>query len=145
MDVVLQNGGHLGSNLGVVELTVALRKVFGPEENNKILFDVGHQAYVYKILTDREKEFKTIRMYKGIGPFLDPKESKEDHFISGHAGSALSAGCGMAVGDKDSRVIVVVGDASIANGHSLEALNNMAKIKNIIVVLNDNEDRKSVV
>lgn len=139
VDVVLQNGGHLGSNLGVVELTVALRKVFGPEENNKILFDVGHQAYVYKILTDREKEFKTIRMYKGIGPFLDPKESKEDHFISGHAGSALSAGCGMAVGDKDSRVIVVVGDASIANGHSLEALNNMAKIKNIIVVLNDNE------
>ena len=139
IEVVLQNGGHLASNLGVVELTVALKKVFPTQENNKILFDVGHQAYVYKILTGREEKFKTIRTYGGIGPFLDPKESKEDYFISGHAGSALSAGSGIAKAEPATRVIVVVGDASIANGHSLEALNNMENLKNMVVVLNDNE------
>lgn len=138
IDVILRNGGHLASNLGVVELTVALKKVFNSPEN-KILFDVGHQAYVYKILTGREKEFETIRTYKGIGPFLDPKESKEDYFISGHAGSALSAGCGIACAEPQTRVIVVVGDASIANGHSLEALNNMGNLKNMVVILNDND------
>ncbi len=139
IDVVLKNGGHLASNLGVVELTVALKKIFTSNEKNKILFDVGHQAYVYKILTGREKEFSTLRTYKGLGPFLDPKESKEDYFISGHAGSALSAGCGIAYAEPDTRVIVVVGDASIANGHSLEALNNMGNLKNMIVILNDND------
>ena len=139
IDVVLKNGGHLASNLGVVELTVALKKVFNTPEKNKILFDVGHQSYVYKILTGREKEFSTLRTYKGIGPFLDPKESKEDYFISGHAGSALSAGCGIAYAEPNTRVIVVVGDASIANGHSLEALNNMGNLKNMIVILNDND------
>ncbi len=139
IDVVLKNGGHLASNLGVVELTVALKKVFNSDEKNKILFDVGHQAYVYKILTGREEKFGTLRTYKGIGPFLDPKESSEDYFISGHAGSALSAGCGIAFAEPDTRVIVVVGDASIANGHSLEALNNMGNLKNMIVILNDND------
>lgn len=138
IDVVLKNGGHLASNLGVVELTVALKKIFNTE-NDKILFDVGHQAYVYKILTDREDRFDTLRMYKGLAPFLDPKESNKDYFISGHAGSALSAGCGIAFANPTKRVIVVVGDASISNGHSLEALNNMGDIKNIIVVLNDND------
>ena len=138
IDVVLKNGGHLASNLGVVELTVALKKIFN-SENDKILFDVGHQAYVYKILTGRDENFSTIRTYKGIGPFLDPKESSADWFISGHAGSALSAGCGIAFAEPDTRVIVVVGDASIANGHSLEALNNMGNLKNVIVVLNDND------
>ena len=103
------------------------------------MFDVGHQAYVYKILTGRDKEFSTIRTYKGIGPFLDPKESKADHFITGHAGSALSAGCGIAFAEPENRIIVVVGDASIANGHSLEALNNMGNLKNMVVVLNDND------
>ena len=139
IDVVLKNGGHLASNLGVVELTVALKKIFNSDEKNKILFDVGHQAYVYKILTGREEKFGTLRTYKGIGPFLDPKESSEDYFISGHAGSALSAGCGIAFAEPDTRVIVVVGDASIANGHSLEALNNMGNLKNMIVILNDND------
>ena len=138
IDVILKNGGHLASNLGVVELTVALKKVFS-SESDKILFDVGHQAYVYKILTGRDKEFSTIRTYKGIGPFLDPKESKADHFITGHAGSALSAGCGIAFAEPENRIIVVVGDASIANGHSLEALNNMGNLKNMVVVLNDND------
>lgn len=139
IEVVLENGGHLASNLGVVELTVALKKVFSLKEKNKILFDVGHQSYVYKILTGRAESFKTLRIYKGIGPFLDPKESKEDHFISGHAGSALSAGSGIAFAEPETRVIVVVGDASIANGHSLEALNNMSELKNMVVILNDNE------
>ena len=139
IEVVLKNGGHLASNLGVVELTVALKKVFNSEKGNKILFDVGHQAYVYKILTGREKNFSTLRTYKGLGPFLDPKESDQDYFISGHAGSALSAGCGIAYAEPNTRVIVVVGDASIANGHSLEALNNMGNLKNMIVILNDND------
>lgn len=138
IDVILKNGGHLASNLGVVELTVALKKIFN-SSNDKILFDVGHQAYVYKILTGREDKFSTIRTYKGLGPFLDPKESKEDYFITGHAGSALSAGCGIALAEPESKVIVVIGDASIANGHSLEALNNMGTLKNMIVVLNDND------
>ncbi len=138
IDVVLKNGGHLASNLGVVELTVALKKIFN-NADDKILFDVGHQSYVYKILTGREKEFSTIRTFNGIGPFQDPKESSADHFITGHAGSALSAGCGIAFAQPDTRVIVVIGDASIANGHSLEALNNMGNLKNMIVVLNDND------
>ena len=138
IDVVLKNGGHLASNLGIVELTVALRKVFD-DKNTKILFDVGHQSYVYKILTDREDRFDTLRTFGGIGPFCDPKESPYDNFISGHAGSALSAGVGLAVGNPKDKIIVVVGDASIANGHSLEALNNMVNIKNMVVILNDNE------
>lgn len=138
IDVVLKNGGHLASNLGVVELTVALRKAF-KDEDTDVLFDVGHQSYVYKILTDREDRFETLRTLDGIGPFCDPKESSYDHFISGHAGSALSAGVGLAVGNPEKRVVVIVGDASIANGHSLEALNNMENIKNIVVILNDNE------
>ncbi len=138
INVVLKNGGHLASNLGVVELTVALKKVFN-SESDKFLFDVGHQSYVYKLLTGREENFHTLRTRKGIGPFLDPKESPYDNFISGHAGSALSAGVGLAVGNPKDRIIIVVGDASIANGHSLEALNNMINVENIIVVLNDNE------
>ena len=138
IDVVLKNGGHLASNLGIVELTVALRKVFD-DKDTKILFDVGHQSYVYKILTDRGERFDTLRTFGGIGPFCDPKESPYDNFISGHAGSALSAGAGLAIGNPKDKIIVVVGDASIANGHSLEALNNMVNIKNIVVILNDNE------
>ncbi|MGB0405569.1 MAG: 1-deoxy-D-xylulose-5-phosphate synthase N-terminal domain-containing protein, partial [Fusobacterium sp.] len=138
IDVVLKNGGHLASNLGVVELTVALDRVFNFKEN-KILFDVGHQAYVYKLLTDRKNNFNTLRKLDGVGPFLDPEESEYDNFISGHAGSALSAACGMAVAYPNEKIIVVVGDASIANGHSLEALNNMINLKNMIVVLNDND------
>lgn len=138
IDVVLKNGGHLASNLGVVELTVALKKVFN-EKNVKFLFDVGHQSYVYKILTDRGDKFDSLRTLGGIGPFTDPKESPYDFFISGHAGNALSAGIGLAVGNPEDKIIVMIGDASIGNGHSLEALNNMVDIKNIIVVLNDNE------
>lgn len=137
--VVSRNGGHLAPNLGVVELTLALHKVFD-SPHDKMVYDVGHQSYVHKLLTGRWEEFSTLRKLNGIGPFMDPSESKHDPFITGHAGSGLSAACGLAVGNSDSKVIAIVGDASISNGHSLEALNNAGgKIKNLIVVLNDNE------
>lgn len=139
IDVVSSNGGHLAPNLGVVELTLALHKVFDSPKD-KILFDVGHQSYVHKLLTGREEKFHTLRKLDGIGPFMDPGESEHDPFITGHAGSALSAACGLAVGNEKNKVISIVGDASISNGHSLEALNNIGgKVKNLIVVLNDNE------
>ena len=139
IETVSKNGGHIGPNLGVVELTLAIHNIFD-SPRDKILFDVGHQSYVHKILTGREEKFSTIRQRYGIGPFTDREESSHDHFISGHAGSALSAGFGIAVADKENKVIVVIGDASIANGHSLEALNNMGgRCENLIVILNDNE------
>ncbi|MGL5950788.1 MAG: 1-deoxy-D-xylulose-5-phosphate synthase N-terminal domain-containing protein, partial [Cetobacterium sp.] len=140
IETVSRNGGHLGPNLGVVELTMALHRVFNSPED-KILFDVGHQSYVHKILTGRVDKFYTLRQKGGVGPFTDPGESMHDPFISGHAGTALSAGAGIAIANPDKKVIVVIGDASIANGHSLEALNHIggARIKNLIVILNDNE------
>lgn len=139
IQTVSQNGGHLASNLGVVELTLALHHVFDFSKD-KLLFDVGHQSYVYKLLTDREQSFYTLRTRGGVGPFSDPSESSWDHFISGHAGTALAAAVGMAKAYPDKKIIVVVGDASIANGHSMEALNYIGgeKIKNILVILNDN-------
>lgn len=139
IDVTSKNGGHLAPNLGVVELTLALHEVFDFKKD-KILFDVGHQSYVHKILTGRKEKFNTLRKRNGISPFCDPEESEFDSFIAGHAGSALSAGAGMAKAYPNKKVIVVVGDASIANGHSLEALNNIgSNLKNLIVILNDNE------
>lgn len=136
---VSKNGGHLAPNLGIVELTMAIHRVFNSPED-KIIFDVGHQSYVHKILTDREDRFSTIRKRNGLSPFSDPEESIHDQFISGHAGTALSAACGIAK-TTESKVIVVIGDASICNGHSMEALNNMNReeSKNIIVILNNNE------
>ena len=140
IDTVSKNGGHLSSNLGIVELTLCLHKSFDFSKD-RLLFDVGHQGYVHKILTGREKEFSTLRKRGGIGPFMDPHESSYDPFISGHAGTALSAGAGIAMGAPDKKVVIVVGDASISNGHSLEALNNIGgnKLKNVIVILNDND------
>lgn len=139
IDVVSKNGGHLAPNLGVVELTLALHKVFDSPKD-KILFDVGHQSYVHKIVTGRDKEFSTLRTRGGVGPFLNPEESEHDAFISGHAGSGLSAASGIAAANPDSKVIVVVGDASIANGTSLEALNDIGgRFRNLIILLNDNE------
>jgi len=136
---VSKNGGHIGPNLGVVELTLAIHNIFNSPKD-KILFDVGHQSYVHKLLTGRMENFFTLRQRHGIGPFTDRAESPHDHFISGHAGSALSAGFGIATADEGNKVIVVIGDASIANGNSLEALNNMdGRCENLIVILNDNE------
>ncbi|WP_298066542.1 1-deoxy-D-xylulose-5-phosphate synthase [uncultured Cetobacterium sp.] len=139
VEITSKNGGHLAPNLGVVELTQSIVEVFDIPKD-KLLFDVGHQSYVYKLLTGRKEKFKTLRTKGGIGPFSDPKESNFDFFIAGHAGSALSAGAGIAKANPENKVIVVIGDASIANGHSLEALNNIGEnLKNLIVILNDNE------
>jgi 1-deoxy-D-xylulose-5-phosphate synthase len=140
IDVTSKNGGHLGPNLGVVELTVCLNEVFNFKEDI-LLFDVGHQAYVYKILTDRGDKIETLRKRHGLSPFQDPSESSYDHFISGHAGTALPAAVGFAMANPDKKVIVIVGDASVSNGHSLEALNYIGskKLENLIIIINDNE------
>ena len=140
IDVVSKNGGHLGPNLGVVELTIAMHKVF-ESPKDKILFDVGHQSYVHKILTGRADKFSTIRKKGGLGPFTSRDESIHDHFVSGHAGNALSAALGFATGEPQNEILAVIGDASLGNGVSLEALNNIgaSKVKNLIVVFNDNE------
>jgi 1-deoxy-D-xylulose-5-phosphate synthase len=138
-----KTGGHLGPNLGVVELTLALHTVFNTPED-KLLFDVSHQAYIHKILTGRRERFETIRQPGGLNGFMLRTESVHDCFGAGHAGTALSAALGMAVardlaGGKES-VIAVAGDAAFTNGITFEAINNIAEhTKRMIVVLNDNE------
>lgn len=138
-----QTGGHLGPNLGVVELTLALHTVF-ETPSDRILFDVSHQAYIHKILTGRLDRFATIRQPGGLNGFMLRTESEHDCYGAGHAGTALSAALGMAVardlaGGKEN-VIAVAGDAAFTNGISFEALNNIAdQTKKLIVVLNDNE------
>jgi len=143
IDTVSRTGGHLAANLGVVELTIALLKVFDPP-GDKILWDTSHQCYAYKILTDRRQRFATLRQYGGISGFLKRDESEYDAFGAGHAGTALSAALGMAAA-RDRRggsehIVAVVGDAAAGCGISFEALNNLASVTNrLIVVLNDNE------
>jgi 1-deoxy-D-xylulose-5-phosphate synthase len=138
-----KTGGHLGPNLGVVELTLALHTVFDTPDD-KLLFDVSHQAYIHKILTGRRDRFATIRQPGGLNGFMLRTESEHDCFGAGHAGTALSAALGMAVardlaGGKE-HVIAVAGDAAFTNGISFEALNNIAEqTKRMIIVLNDNE------
>lgn len=143
LNTVSENGGHLSSNLGIVELTVALHRVFDVP-NDRILWDVGHQSYAHKLLTDREKDFSTLRKFNGLSGFCNRSESPADAFISGHAGNAVSAAMGMAVADrldkKDGHVIAVLGDGALVNGISLEALNNLeSSCDKMIVVLNDNK------
>ena len=143
VSTVMKNGGHLASSLGAVEIAMALRKVFDPEKD-RILWDVGHQAYAWKLLTGREDRFDTLRQLDGLAPFPTPLESKADAAVSGHAGSAFSVAVGLAAArdlkGTDESVVAVVGDASMANGHSFEALNNCAAAtKKLILVLNDNE------
>jgi 1-deoxy-D-xylulose-5-phosphate synthase len=138
-----KTGGHLGPNLGVVELTLALHAVFSTPED-KILFDVSHQAYIHKILTGRLDRFGTIRQPGGLNGFMLRTESEHDCYGAGHAGTALSAGLGMAVARDlaggHENVIAVAGDAAFTNGITFEALNNIAvQTKRMIVVLNDNE------
>ena len=138
-----KTGGHLGPNLGVVELTLALHKVFDTPKD-KLLFDVSHQAYIHKILTGRRDRFETIRQPGGLNGFMLRTESEHDSYGAGHAGTALSAALGMAVardmaGGKE-HVVAVAGDAAFTNGISFEALNNVAsQTRRLIVVLNDNE------
>ena len=138
-----KTGGHLGPNLGVVELTLAVHTVFDTPQDH-ILFDVSHQAYVHKILTGRRESFGTIRQPGGLNGFMLRTESEHDCYGAGHAGTALSAALGMAVardlaGGK-AHVVAVAGDAAFTNGISFEALNNIAgQTKQLIIVLNDNE------
>ena len=140
---VSKTGGHLGPNLGVVELTIALHRAFDSPKD-KILFDVSHQGYVHKMLTGRANQIDSIRQYQGLNGFLLRSESEHDCYGAGHAGTALSAGLGMAAArdlrDSDEHVVVVAGDAAFTCGVSFEALNNVAETtKRFIVVLNDNE------
>jgi 1-deoxy-D-xylulose-5-phosphate synthase len=136
-------GGHLGPNLGVVELSIALHTVFSTPAD-KFVFDVAHQGYVHKMLTGRAAKIDTIRTYKGLNGFLLRSESAHDAYGAGHAGTALSAALGMAaardLAGGDNRVIAVAGDAAFTCGPTLEALNNIAETtRKFIVVLNDNE------
>jgi len=141
--VLSQTGGHLGPNLGVVELTIALHRVF-ETPRDRFVFDVSHQGYVHKMFTGRLDRIATMRQYQGLNGFLLRTESEHDCYGAGHAGTALSAGLGMAVGrdlrGSDEHVVVVAGDAAFTCGISYEALNNVrAQTKRFIVVLNDNE------
>src|SRR5579863_1637062 len=141
--VLSSTGGHLGPNLGVVELTIALHYVFRTP-NDMLLFDVSHQAYVHKLLTGREDQFHTIRTPGCLNGFMLRTESPHDCYGAGHAGTALSAALGMAVardktGGKE-HVVAVAGDAAFTCGTTYEALNNIAQqTRRLLVVLNDNE------
>ncbi len=139
---VSRRGGHLASNLGVVELTLALHYVFD-FKNDKLLWDVGHQCYAHKIITGRRDKFAKLRQAEGISGFPNPAESEYDQFVVGHAGTAIATAVGMALGQvrnkTDDKIIALVGDASIVNGLSLEALNNLGLVKRqMLIVLNDN-------
>ncbi len=140
---VATNGGHLGSSLGVVELTIALHRVFNSPED-KILWDVGHQAYAHKLLTGRQDQFSTLRQWQGLSGFPKRKESIHDVFDVGHSSTSVSAALGMAVaGDilgADDRIVAVIGDGSLTAGMAFEALNHAGHLKQkMVVILNDNE------
>ena len=143
IDTVSKNGGHLASNLGTVELTVALHRVFDCPKDS-ILFDVGHQSYTHKLLTGRFHSFNTLRSENGISGFTDPKESDYDAFISGHSSSAVSAAYGIYKAKKlngeNGTAVAVVGDGAMTGGMVFEAINNIGEDKaKFLIVLNDNE------
>ena len=140
---VSKTGGHIGPNLGVVELTIAMHYVFDTPRDS-FVFDVSHQSYVHKLLTGREERFETIRQPGGLNGFMLRTESQHDSFGAGHAGTALSAALGMAVARDmaggSEHIVALAGDAAFTNGISFEALNNIAaQTKRMIIVLNDNE------
>jgi len=161
LSTVSKTGGHLASNLGVVELTLAMHYVFDFKED-ELLWDVGHQCYVHKIITGRKDKFERLRLPGGISGFPNPAESVYDRFVVGHAGTAIATAIGMAIGEelkikneklrnKDrkrntqsaipntNKIVAVVGDASIVNGTSFEALNNLGLVRRqLLIVLNDN-------
>jgi 1-deoxy-D-xylulose-5-phosphate synthase len=142
IEVISVNGGHLASNLGSVELTLGLHYVFNSPKD-KFIWDVSHQTYTHKLLTGRNDRFGGVREYKGLCGFSHPKESPHDHFHAGHAGTALSLAMGVMhnrdLSGRDEYVIPVIGDATLNNGMTFEALNNMSRdMRKFIVVLNDN-------
>lgn len=142
IETVSKNGGHLASNLGVVELTIALHKTFNLEQD-KIIWDVGHQGYAHKLLTGRRDKFATLRKAGGISGFINPKESKYDTFLAGHSSTSISAALGIAKTNElkglQAYTISVIGDGALTGGLAFEGLNNAGEgAKNFIVVLNDN-------
>ncbi|WP_456274095.1 1-deoxy-D-xylulose-5-phosphate synthase [Bacillus sp. AK031] len=143
IETLSKTGGHIGPNLGVVELTIALHKCFDSPKD-KIIWDVGHQSYVHKILTGRAGQFGTLRQYKGLCGFPKMVESEHDVWETGHSSTSLSAAMGMAIArdvkKEDSFIIPVIGDGALTGGMALEALNHIGhEQKDMIVVLNDNE------
>lgn len=140
---VSQNGGHLSSNLGVVELSIALHKMFD-SPNDKFVWDVGHQVYTHKLLTGRYKDFSSLRMEDGISGFCAPNESEHDTFYSGHSSTSISAALGIAesnkIQGKKDYTIAIIGDGALTGGMAYEALNNAGRSNTkLIVILNDNE------
>ena len=143
IETISKTGGHLGAGLGVVELTVALHKVF-TTPNDKIIWDVGHQTYPHKIITGRKDRLNTIRQVGGLSGFTKRSESLDDCFGAGHSSTSISAGLGMAVArdlkDEENNVIAVIGDGALSAGMAYEALNNAGALNNrLIVILNDND------
>ncbi len=140
-EVVSKNGGHLSSNLGVVEATLALLDVFDPRVDD-IIWDVGHQAYAYKILTGRLDKIRTIRRKGGLSGFTSPEESSCDRFKSGHASVSISASLGLAksrlILGKKGKVVVFIGDGAMTGGLAYEGLNNCVDVSNLVIILNDN-------
>ncbi|MBP1592464.1 MAG: 1-deoxy-D-xylulose-5-phosphate synthase, partial [Oscillospiraceae bacterium] len=139
---VSKNGGHLASNLGVVELTLAIHRVFNSPDD-KIVWDVGHQAYTHKILTGRLDRFSTLRQENGISGFPKPNESEHDAFVSGHSSTSISVACGIAeamkLENKNNHAVAVIGDGAFTGGLAYEGLNNAGKShSNLIVILNHN-------
>ncbi len=142
IDKVSKTGGHLASNLGVVEITIALHRIFDSPKD-KIIWDVGHQAYVHKILTGRAKDFDTLRQFGGMSGFPKIRESEHDMFDTGHSTTSLSMAMGMAcardIKGEDGEVIAVIGDGSMTGGMAFEALNNIGFRRNkVIIIFNDN-------
>lgn len=145
IDNLSRNPGHFASSMGAVEMTVALHYVFNTPDD-RIVWDVGHQAYTHKIITGRREAFKTQRTLGGIAGFPSPLESKADTFMAGHASNSISAALGMAIADKNThgaesrKTVAVIGDAAISGGLAFEGLNNAANVPNdLLIILNDNE------
>ena len=143
IETVSKNGGHLASNLGVVELTLALHRVFD-SPNDAIIFDVSHQCYAHKLLTGRYSEFETLRQKDGLSGFTNIDESNHDFFTSGHSSTSISAALGLLTSwnleKKDGKVIAVLGDGALTGGMAFEGLSNAGQMrKNLIVILNDNQ------
>ncbi len=142
LESVSQTGGHLSSNLGAIELTVALHRVLNSPQD-KLVFDVGHQCYTHKLLTGRKDQFSTLRQLDGISGFPNPRESEHDAFIAGHGNTALSLAIGMAQAKKlkkePGKAIAIIGDGAFTGGMVYEGLNNIDTLNNLVVILNDNK------
>ena len=143
IDVVGKNGGHLASNLGVVELTIALHRVF-TSPNDAFVFDVSHQCYTHKLLTGRYKDFESLRTFNGISGFTKKAESKHDFFDNGHSSTSISQALGLLsawqLQGRNDKVVAIIGDGALTGGMAFEALSHAGQIaKNLIVVLNDNQ------